>query len=87
MYILQCVYICMCVYVCVDRVESCDGFMVFGTYTAEPGFYTTNWLFIGKSYLRLGKKAEAKEWLQKTADHISRTADDEEVRPSASLSC
>ena len=32
----------------------------------EPGFYSTNWLFLGKTYLRLGEKEKAREWLEKT---------------------
>ena len=51
-------------------------------YAAAPGFYSRNWLFIGKCYLRLGKKADAKEWLQKTASHTIDNNDDKEVRPS-----
>jgi tetratricopeptide (TPR) repeat protein len=32
----------------------------------EPEFYSTNLLFLGKTYWRLGDKEKAKEWLEKT---------------------
>lgn len=35
----------------------------------NPGFYSSNWLYIGKCYIKLGKHAEAKPWLQKTAGY------------------
>ena len=31
----------------------------------SPGWYTGNWLFLGKTYYQLGKKTEAKEYLTK----------------------
>ena len=44
----------------------------------EPEFYSTNWLYLGKTYLKLGQKEEAKEWLQKTVAFDGAFAGDEE---------
>lgn len=49
----------------------------------EAGFFSTNWLFIGKCYLKLNKKAEAKPWLQKTADYVSEDPDEKEAKTEA----
>ena len=50
--------------------------------SVNPGFYSSNWLYIGKCYLNLGKKEEAKEWLRKAADYKSDVmmGDDLEVK-------
>ena len=46
----------------------------------NPGFYSSNWLYIGKCYIKLGKNAEAKPWLQKTVEYNGvLLGDDEEV--------
>ena len=45
----------------------------------DPGFYTTNWLFMGKCYMQLGRKEEARLWLTKAAEYKSEIADDVEV--------
>lgn len=47
-------------------------------YSVDPGFYSTNWLFLGKTHLKLGEKAKAKEWLQKTVAFDGSFAGDEE---------
>ena len=48
------------------------------TYAVEPGFYSTNWLFLGKAHLKLGEKEKAKEWLQRTVAFNGSFAGDEE---------
>ena len=50
--------------------------------SVNPGFYSSNWLYIGKCYLNLGKKEEAKEWLRKAVDYRSDVmmGDDLEVK-------
>lgn len=45
----------------------------------EPNFYSKNLLMIGKSYLMLGKKPEAKEYLQRTLSYPAKTEDDREA--------
>lgn len=35
----------------------------------KPGFYSANWLFLGKCYLQLGHVSEGKEWLKKLSSH------------------
>ncbi|KAK8378786.1 hypothetical protein O3P69_009480 [Scylla paramamosain] len=45
----------------------------------EPNFYSKNLLMIGKSYLMLGKKTEAKEYLQRTLQYPVKTDDDQEA--------
>lgn len=46
----------------------------------KPGFYSSNWLYIGKCYIKLGKTAEAKPWLQKTVEYNGvLLGDDKEV--------
>ena len=49
--------------------------------TVNPGFYCSNWLFIGKCYLNLGKKDEARVWLEKAAGYKNEVlmGDDNEV--------
>ena len=44
----------------------------------DPGFYSSNWLYLGKTHLKLGEKAKAKEWLQKTVAFDGSFAGDEE---------
>lgn len=53
--------------------------------TVEPGFYPTNWLFIGKCHLELGKVEEGSRWLIKIATHHSCVSDDIEVRQRKSF--
>lgn len=45
--------------------------LLYAYFTVQPGFYSTNWLFIGKCYLQLGKVSEGGEWLKKAASHSS----------------
>ena len=59
----------MCVIICHSLSSS----------TVEPGFYSTNWLFIGKCHQHLGNKQEARKWLQKAANYECHNADDEKV--------
>ena len=54
------------------------GFLQPFTNAVEPGFYSTNWLFLGKTHLKLGEKAKAKEWLEKTVAFNGSFAGDEE---------
>ena len=56
------------------------------TNAVEPGFYSTNWLFLGKAYLKLGEKVKAKEWLQKTVACNGCFAGDEEDK-QVSVAC
>lgn len=49
----------------------------------EPGFYPTNWLFIGKCHLQLGKVEEGSKWLIKIATHQSSVSDDIEAKEEA----
>lgn len=57
---------------------SLQGLLIHFLYAVEPGFYSTNWLFLGKTHLKLGEKAKAKEWLQKTVAFNGPFAGDEE---------
>ena len=45
----------------------------------DPGFYCCNWLFIGKCYIKLGKKNEARPWLEKTVEFNAVHFDEKEV--------
>ncbi len=49
----------------------------------EPGFYSTNWLFLGKCYLQLGKVEEGGTWLKKTALYVSDVEEDNEAKREA----
>lgn len=49
----------------------------------EPGFYSTNWLFIGKCYLQLGKVQEGGAWLKKAAAYVSDVEEDKEAKREA----
>lgn len=55
----------------------------FSLHTVEPGFYSTNWLFIGKCYLQLGKVEEGGVWLKKAAAHVSEGQEDIDTRQEA----
>ena len=44
-----------------------------------PSHFSKNLLMIGKSYLMLSKKAEAKEYLQRTLTYPVKTEDDQEA--------
>lgn len=53
---------------------------------AKPGFYVANWTCIGKTYIQLGKKAEAREWLTKAKDFTTTDPEDlEAVNEAAAL--
>ena len=67
----------MCPVLCVSTSISLFILHVFPL--VQSGFFSTNWLFIGKCYLKLNNKAEAKPWLQKTADYVSEDPDEKEV--------
>ncbi len=47
--------------------------------TVQPGLMTLNWLWLGKCYLVLGRKEEARKWLRQAAENQRRTVDDKEV--------
>ena len=49
----------------------------------EPGFYSTNWLFIGKCHLQLGRVSEGGEWLKKVAAHPGEVVEDLEAKEEA----
>ena len=49
----------------------------------EPGFYSTNWLFIGKCYLQLGQVTEGGAWLKKAAAYSSEVPEDLEAKDEA----
>ena len=46
----------------------------------QPGFYSPNWLFLGKCHMNLGNREKAREWLKKAAEYQSELADDIEVK-------
>lgn len=45
----------------------------------DPGFYCPNWLYLGKCYLQLGHREEARQWLGRIAGHHSELAEDREA--------
>lgn len=49
-------------------------------HAAEPGFFKTNWLWLGKTLLKLRKNDKAKQWLQKMVAAEVDGVDDKEVR-------
>jgi len=49
----------------------------------EPGFYSANWLYLGKVYLKLGQRDKAHYWLKKAANYHPENQEDVEVN----LSC
>ncbi|KAL5489617.1 hypothetical protein EMCRGX_G018732 [Ephydatia muelleri] len=52
----------------------------------QPGFYVSNWLYLGKTYSQLGKKTDAKEWLSKAASVKSEDPKDvEAMREAAAM--
>ena len=46
---------------------------------ADPGFYMVNWLWIGKCHFALGKREEAKPWLEKTVSYETTLEEELEV--------
>ena len=48
--------------------------------SAEPGFYSANWLYLGKVHLKLGQADKARHWLQKAADYHPKNQEDIEVK-------
>ena len=46
---------------------------------AEPGFYSANWLYLGKVYHKLGQADKARHWLQKAAGYDPKNQEDIEV--------
>eukprot|EP01147_Barroeca_monosierra_P002421 gene2421-5362_t len=49
----------------------------------EPGFYTKNAMYLGKTYLRMGNSSEAKEWLKKCLSMPVVNEDDREAQSEA----
>lgn len=49
----------------------------------SPNFYSKNLLMIGKSYLMLGRKEEAKEYLLRARDYPQNSRDDKESKDDA----
>ncbi|XP_058833286.1 regulator of microtubule dynamics protein 1-like [Topomyia yanbarensis] len=50
----------------------------------KPGFYSQNWLYLGKTFLALKQKDKASEWLEKAATVEIRSEDDRVCREEAS---
>ena len=50
----------------------------------EPGFYPKNLLLLARTCARLGRKEEAREWLDKCLAARPRTPEDEETLKEAS---
>ncbi|BFZ12631.1 hypothetical protein BsWGS_15669 [Bradybaena similaris] len=50
---------------------------------ASPGFYNNNLVMLGKTYLRLKNKEEAKKYLLKALEHQDKTTDDAKARKEA----
>ena len=48
-------------------------------YLDEPGFYSANWLYIGKCFIKLKNKPKAREWLQRVLDEGGSHDDDKDV--------
>ena len=46
--------------------------------TVDPGFYSTNLLYLGKTHLGMGQKEEARKWLTKTVQFDGPCAGDVE---------
>ncbi len=53
--------------------------MILEFVTVQPGLMTLNWLWLGKSYLALGRKEEARKWLRQAAENKRQKSDDKEV--------
>lgn len=53
----------------------------------QPGFYSTNWLYLGKCHLQLGRVQEGSKWLRKAADYQSEVGDAVEVCVVCILLC
>ena len=45
----------------------------------NSGFYVGNYVSLGKTYLKLKKKEEAKKWFQKAAEYPSENEKDDQV--------
>ncbi len=53
--------------------------MVLASFVVDPGFYTANQLMLAKTYIRLGKKAEAIRWINKLLENPGKTPKDAKV--------
>ena len=60
-------------------ISICQYYFFILLSVVNPGFYCCNWLFIGKCYIKLGKKSEAKPWLEKTVEFNAIFFDEKEV--------
>ncbi|XP_055531126.1 regulator of microtubule dynamics protein 1-like [Wyeomyia smithii] len=49
----------------------------------KPGFYSQNWLYLGKTFIALKQHDKAREWLEKAASVEIRTVDDRICREEA----
>ena len=57
-------------------------------YSAKPGWFKVNWLWLGKTLIQLKRKSEAKQWLQKLADAETSDIDENKVNSQlATPSC
>jgi len=48
-------------------------------FTAEPEFYSANWLYLGKVLHQLGQKDKARYWLEKAANYHPNNEEDVQV--------
>lgn len=49
----------------------------------DPNFYSRNLLMLGKTYLKLNRKAEAIEYLKKAAEFPAKNDDDQQAKQEA----
>lgn len=59
---------------CENKQLSIHSFVI-----VQEGFFSQNWLYIGKCYYTLNNKSEAKIWLKKAAEVTADNQDDNEV--------
>ncbi|XP_071641394.1 regulator of microtubule dynamics protein 1 [Temnothorax longispinosus] len=50
---------------------------------ADPNFYSRNLLMLGKTYLKLNRKEDAKKYLKKAAEFLARDDEDQKARQEA----
>ena len=52
----------------------------FFFFSVDPNFYSMNLAMLGKTYVRMGKNDDARNFLSKVSDNSVRTVDDKKVR-------
>ena len=60
-----------------DVIIMCNDYLLCAL--VEPNFYNKNHLMLGKVFLRMKKKDEAKKWLEKADSSNGETVDDKSV--------